>query len=385
MREPGRHLGTAVEAAESLAPRAPALVPRDQRVSRRSSRVFDFPRVRVSSEQEHEETAGKELAAWLVQCGIDRLFVVTSQHGRRLTGALPGVISTTTPPKGAGRPWAESLGRRVHASGAEAVVALGGGRCLDAAKLAASVAGVPVVAVPTQLSHDGICSPVAVLPNAAGVTESLPAVFPSAVFFSLPTLRRAPLASIRAGLGDLLSNPYAVRDWELAATRGEDEIDDEAWHLSLESTQLVEPWLSGIPEREARGPEFLTLLAHALANSGLAMMCAGSSRPASGAEHKISHAIDVTFGGRAAHGAQVAFACVLSAALHGLSPGAVIEQLDGLGLPSHPRALQLSRDDLVHVLMAAPATRPGRFTVLEQAALTPASAGRLVDSLWRGA
>lgn len=356
--------------------------PLDRRTSLRSGRVFDFPRVRVSGEIRDETTAAKELAAWSIQCGYDAVFVVASRHGAVLTEALDGVRDGVTPPRRADRRWAERLGRSVRSAGVGAIVAAGGGRCLDAAKLAASAAGVPVVAVPTQLSHDGMCSPVAVLPGRGGVAESLPAVFPSAVFFSLPTIRRAPAAAVRAGLGDLLSNPFALRDWELAATIGGEVIDEEAWHLSMESAELVDPWLSGAREMDASDPEMLTLLAHALVNSGLAMMRAGSSRPASGAEHKISHAIDLMFGGRAAHGEQVAFACTISAALHGLEVAPVMRQLGRLGLPSHPRDLGLDEDDLVDVLMAAPATRPGRFTILEQAALTRSQARELVRSIW---
>lgn len=361
---------------------APPDLRRERRLSLRSGRVFDFPRVRVSSERHDEGGAAKELAAWLVQCGYDEVFVVASRHGARLTEQLAGVRDAVTPPRGADRQWADGLARRIRGSGARAVVAVGGGRCLDVAKLAACDAGLPVVAAPTQLSHDGMCSPVAVLPVRGGVAQSLPAVFPSAVFFSLPTIRRAPAASVRAGLGDLLSNPFALRDWELAATMGHDPIDEEAWHLSMESAQLVDPWLSGGEDVDARDVELLTLLAHALVNSGLAMMRAGSSRPASGAEHKISHAIDLVLGGRAPHGEQVAFACVLSAALHGLDPGPVRRQLERLGLASHPQALGLTEDDLLDVLLAAPATRPGRFTILEAAAPTRADARSLVRSVW---
>lgn len=354
----------------------------ERRLSPRSGRVFDFPRVRVSTETRAEDMAAKELAAWLVQCGHDAVFVVASRHGGRLTEALAGVRDAVTPPGGADRTWATRLARRIGSSGASAVVAAGGGRCLDAAKLAASGAGVPVVAVPTQLSHDGICSPVAVLPGRGGVTQSLPAVFPSTVFFSLPTIRNAPARSVRAGLGDLLTNPYALRDWELAATIGDDVIDDDAWHLSIEATQLVDPWLSGAQDVDPNDAEMLTLLAHALVNSGLAMMRAGSSRPASGAEHKISHAIDLMLGGRAPHGEQVAFACLVSAALHGIDVDPLRRDLVRLGLPSHPRDLGLDRDTLVDVLMAAPATRPGRFTILEHASPTEADARALVRSIW---
>lgn len=354
----------------------------ERRSSLRSARVFDFPRVLVSAETLDEAAAAEELATWLVHCGYRDLFVVSSRHGAVLANALGGVTGSATPPPRADRPWARRLAVRVKEAGARAIVAIGGGRCLDAAKLAASVADVSVVAVPTQLSHDGMCSPVAVLPDESGVALSLPAVFPTAVFFSLPTIRNAPGRAVRAGLGDLLSNPFALRDWELAATHGEDSIHDGAWHLSLESVDLVDRWLSGTAEVDARDPQLVTMLAHALVNSGLAMMLAGSSRPASGAEHKISHAIDLMFGGRAAHGEQVAFACVLSAAMHGLEVAPVVRQLNGLGLPSHPAALGLSAADVVDVLATAPSTRPGRFTILEQASLTRPASVRLVHSLW---
>lgn len=354
----------------------------ERRSAPRSNRVFDFPRVRVSSEKTDERRAAKELAAWLVQGGFGDVFVVASRHGAALTERVAGIRGAVTPSSRVDQGWVRRLVPQIRASGARAIVAVGGGRTLDAAKLAASTAGVPVVAVPTQLSHDGMCSPVAVLPDHGGVSQSLPAVFPSGVFFSLPTIRNAPERALRAGLGDLLSNPFALRDWELAAVHGEGTIQDEAWHLSLESADLVDPWVSGSAEVDARDPELLTLVAHALVNSGLAMLRAGSSRPASGAEHKISHAVDLMFGGRASHGEQVAFACVLSAALHGLETGPVLRQLDRLGLPSHPRHLDLSAEDLVDVVAAAPATRPGRFTILEQTAPSRRETAALVRSLW---
>jgi glycerol-1-phosphate dehydrogenase [NAD(P)+] len=112
------------------------------------------------------------------------------------------------------------LGSRAKRSGSDAVVAVGGGRCLDVGKLAAARAGVPLIAVPTQLSHDGICSPVAVVPDHQGRPESVGAVAPHLVFVSMPTLTTAPTDSIAAGLGDLLANPLALRDWALAAEHG---------------------------------------------------------------------------------------------------------------------------------------------------------------------
>ena len=50
----------------------------------------------------------------------------------------------------------------------QVVVAFGGGRALDLAKHTASIAGLPFLAVPTSLSHDGFASPVASLHTVGG-------------------------------------------------------------------------------------------------------------------------------------------------------------------------------------------------------------------------
>jgi glycerol-1-phosphate dehydrogenase [NAD(P)+] len=113
----------------------------------------------------------------------------------------------------------------------------------------------------------------------------------------------------------------------------------------------------------------------------MAMTIAGSSRPASGAEHKISHSIDELLGGRAHHGVQVAFGCIVSAALHGEDPQRWRRRLRRLGLPDHPRDLDLNEDDLVRILLKAPHTRP-RHTILEQACLDGEGIRALVRAIW---
>ena len=50
---------------------------------------------------------------------------------------------------------------------ADAVVAVGGGKTIDVAKSACAVAELPLIVVPTQLTADGIASPVSVLRDSA--------------------------------------------------------------------------------------------------------------------------------------------------------------------------------------------------------------------------
>jgi glycerol-1-phosphate dehydrogenase [NAD(P)+] len=343
--------------------------------------MMEAPRVFVAESGE-DEAAGA-LAAAVEELGISSPFVVTSIHGKLLAGALDGPQETPAPDADQG--WAERLGSRAHRSGADAIVAIGGGRCIDVAKLAAARAGLVVVTVPTQLAHDGICSPVAVVPNEHGRAESIGAVTPMAVFLALDVVRGAPGRTLLAGIGDLLANPLALRDWKLAVDRGLEEPNQAARDMSWESFERVRPYLDRSPDTFVGDPAFLRDLADALITSGMAMVAAGTSRPASGAEHEISHAIDELYGGRAMHGAQVAFGCVISAALYeDENLDGLIRNLERLGLPRRPADLDLDTDDIVSVLLAAPGTRPGRFTILEDADLDAKRAEDLVRRIWGG-
>ncbi len=344
---------------------------------------MDFPEIHVFDDTQDEADAGRQLGRVLADLQIESPFVVASVHGKGLAAELDAADDAiVVPVAGADQAWAVEVGATAQRMGADAIVAIGGGRCLDVGKLAAGRAGVAVVSVPTQLSHDGICSPVAVVPDETGRAESVPAIAPRAVFLSLPTLVGAPPASVAAGIGDLLANPLALRDWALAVERGIDVPDHRAWDMSTESFASIEPFLDRPPSRD---PAFLRTLADALVLSGMAMIQAGTSRPASGGEHEISHAIDELFGGRALHGAQVAFGCIFSVHLYGEDTRLFRERLRRLGLPEHPGDLGLSIDDAVGVLLHAPETRPGRYTIVEAAGLDEAAARGVIRAIWDAA
>lgn len=354
----------------------------EERAGPRATVVSEVPRVVVFDDSTAEDDAAEQLARQLDAIGIGSPLVISSPYGRRLASRINGINEPEAPAANANQQWASELGSRARRAGADAVVAVGGGRCIDVGKLAAVRAGVRIIAVPTQLSHDGICSPVAVVPNEAGKAESVGAIPPRLVFVSIPTLMDAPVNSVRAGLGDLIANPLALRDWALAADHGLDVVDQRAWDLSVESFDLVKRHLDEDPHLAAKDPVFLRELADALVLSGMAMTHVGTSRPASGAEHEISHAIDEMHGGRALHGAQVAFGCVVSVALYGEDSDAFRNQLAAIRLPQHPRDLGLSEGDMVKLLLLAPDTRPGRFTILEDADLDAATARAVVRRIW---
>jgi glycerol-1-phosphate dehydrogenase [NAD(P)+] len=343
---------------------------------------MNSPQVIVFNDGTGEDGAAAALRRYVAELGISRPLVLASPFGRRLAGGLGSGLPHETAAANANQEWTAALGLRARRGGADAIVAIGGGRCLDVAKLAAARAGVIVVAVPTQLSHDGICSPVAVVPNSEDRRESLGAIAPRAVFLSVPTLLLSPPESVAAGLGDLLANPLALRDWALAAEHGLEKVDSEAWDMSARSFELVADLLERDVSDTARDPDALLRLADALVLSGLSMLRAGSSRPASGGEHEISHAVDYLFGERAMHGAQVAFGCIVSSTLYEEDTDGLKDVIERLGLPVHPAQLGLSVDDMTRVLLSAPDMRPGRFTILEDADLDDGMARALIKRIW---
>ncbi|MGW0204867.1 iron-containing alcohol dehydrogenase family protein [Streptomyces sp. NPDC003233] len=244
----------------------------------------------------------------------------------------------------------------------DAVVGLGGGKIIDCAKFAAARVGLPLVAVPTNLAHDGLCSPVATLDNDAG-RGSYGVPNPIAVVIDLDVIREAPARFVRAGIGDAISNINAVADWELSNRVNGEKIDGLAAAMARQAGEAVLRHPGGIGENE-----FLQVLAEALVLSGISMSISGDSRPSSGSCHEINHAFDLLFPKRAAaHGEQCGLGAAFAMYLRGAHEESayMVDVLRRHGLPVLPEEIGFSVDEFVRVVEFAPETRPGRYTILE--------------------
>jgi glycerol-1-phosphate dehydrogenase [NAD(P)+] len=249
--------------------------------------------------------------------------------------------------------------------GYDAVVGIGGGRTLDVAKYAATRAGVPMVAVATNLAHDGICSPVASLLHRHG-KGSYGVSMPLAVLVDLDYVRSAPARLVRAGIGDVLSNLSAFEDWLLAHRELGEPIDGLAVAVAQNAAEAV----LGRPD-SIDSDGFLVTLAQSLVLSGMAMAVAGSSRPCSGACHEFLHAVDQLFPGVSDHGELAGVGALFATSLRGDDQmfDALLACLRRHSLPTSPEELGLAVDQFVAAVLAAPDTRPGRYTVLEHLGL----------------
>lgn len=265
---------------------------------------------------------------------------------------------------------AVDLAAKLRGGSYEAVVGIGGGRTIDATKYAATLSGIPMVSVATNLSHDGICSPVASLVHDKG-KGSFGVVMPLAMVVDLDYVRAAPERLVRAGIGDVLSNFSAVDDWLLASAECGERVD----RMALTVARTAAEALLHQPE-SIESDRFLTVLAESLVLSGMAMAFAGDSRPASGGDHEILHAIDQLFPGTANHGELAGIGaafCYHLRALH-LGEGAerlaeILTCLDRHDLPRLPGDVGLTVDQFTEAVQYAPRTRPGRYTILEHLGL----------------
>lgn len=261
---------------------------------------------------------------------------------------------------------AAELSRKLNAGSFEAVVGIGGGKTIDVTKYAASMVGSPMVAVATNLSHDGICSPVSSLQHENG-KGSFGVTLPLAVIVDLDYVHAAPPQMVRSGVGDAVSNLSAIADWQLSATATGEPLDGLAVTLARTAAHAVIDRADSI-ESDA----FLTSLAEALVLSGMAMSTAGSSRPASGADHELLHAIDQLFPGTSNHGELAGVGALFAAFLRDDHDqlASINRCLIRHGLPRSPADLGLSNEQFVQAVLRAPGTRPGRYTILEHLALS---------------
>ena len=241
----------------------------------------------------------------------DRLAAQGASTERHLVSQRPGRDAPL-----AGDDEVASLVADLETGAPQAVVAVGAGTVNDIAKLASFRAGLPYATIPTAPSMNGYTSGIAAILS-DGVKTTAPAHLPLACLADVDILARAPHRMLAAGLGDLLSRPVSCADWHLSHRLLGTDRPDAALALIEESGDLATAALDGLPDRQPRAVARLT---GALFLSGLAMGLAATSAPASGAEHLISHYLDMTHFDQGLshdlHGCQVGVATLATAGLY---------------------------------------------------------------------
>ncbi|MBW3582459.1 MAG: NAD(P)-dependent glycerol-1-phosphate dehydrogenase [Euryarchaeota archaeon] len=260
-----------------------------------------------------------------------------------------------------------------EAKGCEAIFGVGGGTVVDVAKLAAYRLKVPFVSVPTSPAHDGLASGRASVSDAEE-KKSMEATSPLGILADTAVIQKAPYRFLASGCADILSNTTAVLDWQLAERLRGEEYSSFAAVLSKTAAELI---LNNADAIKPGLEESSWFVMKSLITSGVAMSVAGTSRPASGAEHMFSHQLDRLAPGRALHGEQCGIGTILTMYLHGGDWQKIRDTLKKVGAPTTAKELGIPKKKIIQALCTAHEVRPERYTILGDKGLTPQAAAKL--------
>ncbi len=199
--------------------------------------------------------------------------------------------------------------------GIEMIVGVGSGVIQDLCKYVAFANKLPYVIVATAPSMDGYASDGAAM-ILGGMKVTVAAALPRAIVADTDVLKNAPFEMIQAGYGDIVGKFSALNDWKLSHLVNGEYFCQYIYDLTFEQVKKTLDLADGIVKRDSQS---IQTLMEALVVVGILMSFAGSSRPASGSEHHLSHFFEITgiIDGTPyfPHGIDVAYSTVITAAI----------------------------------------------------------------------
>lgn len=165
-------------------------------------------------------------------------------------------------------------------------VACGSGSIHDTVRYCAHEKKLPFVSYPTAASVDGFVSGVAAM-TWYGQKLTFPAVPPVALFADDNVYAHAPARLTASGAADILGKYTALADWRAAQILTGEHLCENIY--ALEKEALDETAYAILHRSEYDNVSYTRLIMNGLILSGLAMQLQENSRPASGAEHHMSH------------------------------------------------------------------------------------------------
>lgn len=199
---------------------------------------------------------------------------------------------------------------------AEIYIAVGSGVINDLVKWVAFLREKPYITVPTAASMNGYASA-----NVAATIDGLKVLFHAdackSVHVDPKVLMDAPYTLTASGLGDVLAKSVSSADWKM----NQYLFAEYYCQFSVDLLKDLEPiYLENPTDIKNKDPQAIQALFEALFYSSIAMTITGTSSPASGGEHLISHTLDMTANRdnkiHDLHGRQVGVASILMGALY---------------------------------------------------------------------
>lgn len=243
----------------------------------------------------------------------------------------------------------------------QAVIGIGGGKVIDAAKYCGFLRNLAFISIPTSASSDGFSSASASL-LVEGRRKSVPACLAYGIVVDTQIIKSAPKKFIYSGIGDMVSKITALYDWKFEEEHGYGKVNDFATMIAKKAVNsFVRTPFESIEE-----DLFIKELLDSLAMSGIANEIAGSSAPTSGSEHLISHALDKMLEQPQLHGIQVGIATYLMSVVQDHRYKRVNTIFTQTGFWDFVKTLGMRRVDFEQAIDLAPSIKPFRHTYLHE-------------------
>ncbi|MBO4687012.1 MAG: iron-containing alcohol dehydrogenase family protein [Clostridiales bacterium] len=243
----------------------------------------------------------------------------------------------------------------------KAIIGMGGGKVIDAAKYIGYILHIPFISVPTSSSSDGFSSSSASL-TIGGHRRSLPAKLAFGILVDTDVIKSAPVRFLYSGVGDMVAKISSTYDWQHEEDLGYDEVNDFAFMIAKKAVNsFVRTPFESINEEL-----FLKELLDSLAMSGIANEIAGSSAPTSGSEHLISHALDQLLEKPQLHGVQVGIATYIMCKICDHRWKRIDTVFTKTGFWDFCATLDLKASDYCDAIDMAPQIKPHRHTYLHE-------------------
>ena len=199
--------------------------------------------------------------------------------------------------------------------GHDLIIGIGSGVMQDLCKYVSFFSGVPYFVIATAPSMDGYTSDGAAM-IMGGLKVTYACGLPSVILADTEVLKDAPFDMIQAGYGDIVGKYSALNDWKLSRAVNDEYFCQKIYDMTMDSLQRTQSVADGLVRRDE---ESVKILMEALIFVGIAMKFAGTSRPASGSEHHLSHYFEIVGIERGEpyfpHGIDVAFSTILMAGI----------------------------------------------------------------------
>jgi glycerol-1-phosphate dehydrogenase [NAD(P)+] len=223
-------------------------------------------------------------------------------------------------------------------------LAVGSGTITDIVRFCSHRTKADFISLPTAPSVDGYTAPGASL-VIHRLKQTVSAQPPMAIFADLPTLCAAPRPMIAAGFGDILGKYTSLADWRLGHLLWQEPYDEGVAQRVEKALTSCVGNVEAIGQAAEAGIRELML---GLLETGSCMLAAGHSRPAAGAEHYVSHYLEMMllWEDRPAilHGAKVGLATLHVARhfdrLRRITRQEAIERLRASSLPDRARDVE---------------------------------------------